>query len=149
ETPLADFAIVATIVSVIQATVEERWVPLAKQKTWAVDPLHEILLRSIRDGENAVIDNQEYLGVFGLQPTVPMTAKQVWQHLVDDLAEAGSYPLSDYLQPIKFILKNGSLSTRITQALAGDPSREAMFAVYERLCACVAEETIFDGRLAP
>jgi len=71
ECPTADLAIVALLVAVIRALVEERWSTLAGQQAWDEQRLARILDAAIADGEAAVIGDSGYAALFGLEAEGP------------------------------------------------------------------------------
>jgi len=137
ECPLADVAICAAVVEVLKSLVAHRWSSLSQQKAAEVEPLAEILIATIRDAERAVIDNHEYLNLFGYSgPTC--TAGQLWRHLIASLPELTT-PDSPWNGPLEIIQKQGPLARRIVSALATRP----LAAVYAELCRCLAEGELF------
>ncbi len=141
ECPRADLAVVSAVVSVLKALVGGRWTSIDGLKGWEIDPLEEIFLSSLRDGERAVIRNRRYLEAFGLGRD-GCTAGELWAHLAgslmreaaDDSGAAGAFDV---------ILADGTLSRRILRRLEGDSSREAIGRVYAELCDCLSEGRMF------
>ena len=66
ECPQADLAICRMITDVLQALCQERWLPLHRQQAFATEPLHAILLQTIRGAERAVVGDPAYAAAFGL-----------------------------------------------------------------------------------
>lgn len=141
ECPRADHAVCAAVVAVLKALVEERWSSLAEQQALAVEPLAEILLATVRDGELAAIPDVPYLALFGLTASPKCTARELWQHL---LGEAS--PVNDeWIEPLEIILDRGPLARRIMRALDWDLSRRRLTEVYRELCDCLSEGRMFLG----
>jgi hypothetical protein len=137
-------AIVALIVSVLQALVREEWAPLAEQKSWAVAPLAEILLDTIRNGDEARITDSGYLQAFGCELPAPCRAGDLWADLY---ARAMSAPWTEQFgEPLRLIWQQGTLSRRIVQALGSSDARTDVAAVYRELCRCLADGRCFDAR---
>ena len=86
ECPLADLAICAAIVAVLKSLVGRALDVLARQQAVAVEPLASILLTSIRNADEAVIRDREYLELFGY-PGESCTAGELWGHLLAALPE--------------------------------------------------------------
>lgn len=147
ECPAADLAILALIVAVLQLLVREEWVPLAEQKSWQVGPLEEVLLDTIRDGEEARIRNDRYLRAFGCDLPVPCRAGDLWKDLYERALPASSR--EQFGNPLRMILEQGTLSRRIAQTLGADCRRDAVAEVYRALCQCLAEGRCFDARIHP
>ncbi|MBI3863182.1 MAG: glutamate--cysteine ligase [Planctomycetia bacterium] len=131
ECPLVDVAICAAAVAVLRALVDERWSSLAEQQSAAVAPLAEILLATIRDAEQAVIRNRDFLRLFGF-PQESGTANDVWRHLLSAVPEVTSTE-SAWHEPLDVILNDGPLARRIVRALSHDDQS----AVYRELCRCL------------
>jgi carboxylate-amine ligase len=142
ECPQADLAILRAATEVIRALVEERWVGLAEQRSWSVARLEHIFLQCVEEGEEAVIHDTDYLSVFGLEETGPLTAGGLWRRLVDRLASECA-PCRDALA---VILDEGTLARRILRAVGDAPAPERVREVYGALCDCLAEGRMFTAR---
>ncbi|MFG0330008.1 MAG: glutamate-cysteine ligase family protein [Phycisphaerales bacterium] len=138
ENPIADLAIVALVNKTLQALAEEQWATLEEQQSWEVEPLHGLLLRTIREGETARIDDPAYLELFRLRSSAGVTAGEFWSALAErfDLAQ----PWREHL---RLIAEHGTLSTRLRRSLGADPSRERINSVYRALCDCLASNEPF------
>lgn len=139
ECPAADLAILKVIVSVIKSLVEEKWCDLGSQKAWAVEPLYVIFKACVHKGEDAIIDNAQYLHTFGLKSN-RIRAGELWQHLAKQ---------SDALTPeerdiIEVIGKEGTLSSRILHNLGDNPSHDKLIEVYKKLVKCLDENKVFN-----
>ena len=143
ECPLADLAICAAIVTVLQTIMAERWSRLAEQQAWPTAPLRTILLETIRDADQAVITNPQYLKSFGWPHRRHCTAGELWQHVLTatDLCSA----LSPWAQPLQIMVQHGPLARRILQALPDNFSPDHLQAVYRRLCMGLTSNTLFTG----
>lgn len=137
ECPQADLAICAAIVAVLKALVSERWSSLALQQAAAVEPLASILLTSIRNAEEAVIYDREYLELFGF-PGESCTAGELWGHLIDALPELSGLS-SPWREPLAVILDEGPLARRLVSVLETDDLPN----VYGELCRCLDQGEMF------
>jgi len=136
ECPAADLAIAAAVIAAVKAGVEERWASTARQMSWPEPPLEAILLRTIQAGERAVIDDADYLAMFGYQGR-SCAASELWFHLVETLDPVdGDQTLEGALATI---LRRGPLARRIMAALGGRSEAETMTTVFRQLCSCLAE----------
>lgn len=142
ETPMADLAIAAAVVEVLKALVARRWLPLSRQQDWPVEPLVAILNATIRDGERAMIDNREYLAMFGFD-ALHATAGDLWRHLIITLASEHPEELRPFMPSLEVILTHGPLARRILQDLGQAPDLERLAETYRALCGCLAEGTMF------
>lgn len=136
ENPTADLAIVQAIVSVLRELVAERWTPLDEQLGLELNMLHEQLLATIRDADQAVITDENYLRQFGWSGPVPCTAGELWRHLT--AATGWNEQDSPEAAALRRILEHGPLARRILKHVGSTPSREQLAEVYRRLCDCLA-----------
>ena len=139
ECPQADLAICAAIVAVLRAMTDQRWTSTAEQQAMATGPLAALLNAVVRDAEDTVIDDAGYLAHFG-SSKAPSTARELWQHLIDELIPASS----PWKTPLETILSAGTLARRILCALAGDLDGR-LLPVYRRLADRLAEGRLFVG----
>jgi hypothetical protein len=140
ECPRADLAVASLVVAVVQALTEERWSALAGQQRWTVPPLERILLTAIRQGEDAVIDDPDYLELFGFAGG-SCRAGELWR----SLAEAVLPPESEHRPALEIIFEKGTLARRLLAALGADPGTERLREIYGRLCDCLEDGEMFLG----
>ncbi len=136
ECPEADLAILRAISAVLQALVEERWVALDRQQSWTAPPLKALLLDCIVRAEESVIDEPDYLSLFGLKAG-RCTAGQLWEHLAEKTGQDGS--------TLRVLIEQGTLARRILRAVGEHPSREDLKQCYGQLSGCLAEGKMFAG----
>ncbi|MBU4177430.1 MAG: glutamate--cysteine ligase [Proteobacteria bacterium] len=143
ECPLADVSLAVLICAVLKGVCAERWSGLAVLKAAETGGLAEIFSDTVQNGEQAVIDNQRYLALFGRGGKAAMTAGELWQTLAADcaseLAEAGS----GIQQSVETMLARGPLSRQIIRALGDTPDRERFREVYWELGKCLAQGRLF------
>jgi len=140
ECPQADIAIARLVIDVLKRLVDETWTPLDRQQRVAVTPLETVLLRAIRDGEAAVIEDADYLAHFGFAPGQPATAAELWRHLADGARDAALRPGGESYAPLQTVLSEGTLSRRILKALSSGTSLKE---VYGRLADGLAAGRMF------
>jgi len=138
ECPRADIAIAAATIAAVQAVYDERWTELAQQQAIDTPLLHAVLLRTIRDGEQATIEEPALLAAYGIRDR-HCAAGDVWSHLV---AAATGGERAWWCPAIDAILEHGTLSRRILGAVGGDWRQEHLRTVYGELAQCLA-----DGRM--
>ena len=141
ECPAADLAICGLTSGVLRALVDGQFCSLAEQQSWPAERLAEILLAAIRDGEQAVVTDEQYLRLFGLRAS-RATLSELWQHL--DTATAnrpGRTRETD--RALRVILDEGPLARRIARATGTTPTRDALKQVYARLCDCLERGEVF------
>lgn len=141
ECPRADLAIAALVSAVLKALVAETWLPLAGQMSWRAERLEPILLRTIREAEQALLDDGAYLRAFGY-PGERCRAGELWNHLASQSDPSGG---EGEKEALRVILERGSLARRLLLALGEGPSMEHLRHVYGRLCRCLAKGEMFLG----
>jgi hypothetical protein len=136
ECPEADLAILQALSAVLRALVGERWVSLDRQQSWTAPPLKDLLLDCIVHAEESVIDEPDYLSLFGLK-VGRCTAGQLWEHLAEKTGQNGN--------ALRVLIEQGTLARRILKAVGEHPSKQDLKQCYERLSACLAEGKLFTG----
>lgn len=143
ECPAADVAICAAISEVIRALVKERWRKTQEQQRFATEPLRDVLFDTVRNAEEAVIVNPEYLEHFGIRQN-RISAREIWLHLCETLSICSSGE-SPWKEVLGAILEHGPLSRRIMACLDKELSRASLHQVYGELCDCLAGGRMFRG----
>ncbi len=142
ETVSADLAIAAIIVSVLKKLTACEWSQMKHQSAIKTEVLAEIFVRTIRDADQTVVDNRDYLRLFGF-PDKRCEAREFWQYLYE-AAGLGSTD-RDMELAIYHILQNGPLARRISNVLKKNMSRHRLAEVYRTLCNCLEEGKLFAG----
>lgn len=137
ECPAADLAISNLIVETLRRLVAEEWSNTQAQQAFATERLAAILSSVIRDADEAVIDDTEFLRAFGI--SVPTTAGKLWRRLATPLLE----PTSEYAPALRVILEQGPLARRILKQVANDSSDAGLHDTYRKLCNCLATGRMF------
>jgi len=138
ECPKADISVAILIIEVLKLLVSEELVSCQDQKSWHQDELFAIFNNVIIDAETTVITDMRYLNLFDIGKEC--TAGEIWEKLYKRLKENISVK---HQETIEFLLENGSLSTRILEAVGDDFSEENIKDVYNRLGTCLAENKLF------
>jgi gamma-glutamyl:cysteine ligase YbdK (ATP-grasp superfamily) len=142
ECPRADLAIAALLAAVVRALYEERWQPQATQQAMKTSTLATLLQAGMRDADQALIADADYLRLFGLhKPAV--RAGDIWAHLVAECGDAATSVDPAYREPIETIMRQGPLARRILRVLDGATGRRQLAHVYRRLCDCLAGDELF------
>jgi len=137
ECPQADAAIAAAAAAVVKALYDERYAPLDEQQAIATEMLYDILLATIRDADEAIVDDEEYLHALGM-PRARCTARAIWSALLGETAN-GAW----WRPAIDTILREGPLARRILRAVGAGAARERLHAVYGALCQCLEDGRMF------
>lgn len=140
ECPKADIAIASFVIETLKALVSEKWMSFQEQQKFTEDDLCKILLDGVREGENTLIHNAEYLRMFGINAET-CTGKELWKHLYKELMQTPEMKVWE--EPLHIILEEGTLASRILWAVHHDMSRESLKHVYGKLCDCLAENKMF------
>lgn len=143
ECPRADLAIAALVSDTIRAHVNELWAPITRLQSWDIAPLHDILLRTMKDGDQAIIDDRRYLQIFGYPEGARCRAGELWQHIIETLA-SGIEGRTQWEPVWRMLVQQGPLARRILRTLDTNLERDAIRAVYRRLCQCLASDQLFD-----
>lgn len=131
ESPLADMAIASFFISLTKWLSKQ---PLEKLHSFSVQTLKEILLTTIREGEEAFITQKSYLHLFGLSED-KIKASELLSHLFLEVLSIEKI----FHSPLQTILSDGTLSTRILKALEKEP----LPSIYARLCHCLNNGDLF------
>ena len=107
--------------------------------------LAELLAKTTKDAENAVIDWPEYLAVFGMNfattpASTPVTVGDIWKHIYsvvkNDLTEVSQCFMEK-------MLERGTLSSALYKALGDAPAHEAFVTEYKKLADCLAHNRLY------
>jgi carboxylate-amine ligase len=135
ESPRMDIAILQLIDAAIKFLLSKQENHLEEQKSWDENILFEIFKENITSAENTLINNEDYIKLFGLQQK-SITANELWKHIAKETKMNKA--------EINFILDRGSLSTRILEALDDNYSKAQILLVYKKLAKCLEDNVAFD-----
>ena len=142
EAPVGDLAIASLVTEVLKALVNERWAPMERLQRFGVEPLAAVMLRTIRDADEAVVADPDLLTAFGMRGG-SCTAGALWRHLANAVAPVPSNGGADLNRALEVILDKGCLARRILTALGPAPSRARIASTYATLCDCLADGRLF------
>ena len=142
ECPAADMAILALVIETIKALVSERFVDFESQTKWKTDFLAQLLEKTSVKAQEVVVDDQEFLNVFGF-PERSGNVRELWIHITERLLRSGTVAVSTSRREIDVVLNEGTLSQRIIKALGTDDSIAHITSVYRQLCDCLAQNKMF------
>jgi gamma-glutamyl:cysteine ligase YbdK (ATP-grasp superfamily) len=150
EAPRADLAVLAAVVGVLKLLVRDAWSLQEAQRAVPVEPLHALLSAGIAAGEHAEIVDDAYLALFGYRHRGgkgrgATTAGDLWRHLVERSAAAGTLDEATFGADLQAILDQGPLARRILHALGTDAEadrgmeipRRYLREVWDGLCDCL------------
>jgi gamma-glutamyl:cysteine ligase YbdK (ATP-grasp superfamily) len=142
ECPSADMAIVNLVIETLKAFVSGKFLDFESQTRLKTEPLAQMLDKVMDEGQQAVIDQADYLAAFGF-PGTSAKAVDLWKHILDRLVRSGNDSLEKWKKEIDVILQEGTLSQRILKALNKDHSPENIKKVYRQLSGCLAQNRMF------
>ena len=156
ECPNADIAIVELEIATLKAIVNGKFAASRENASAANSVPHtlkeyreflrnfdttrlaELLTKTTKDAENAQIDWQEYLSVFGMGGAC--TAGDIWKHIYsvvkNDLTEVSQ----GFMEKM---LERGTLSSALYKALGDAPAHEAFVTEYKKLADCLAHNRLY------
>ena len=144
ECPQADLAIAAVATNVVRTLYNETSAPLAEQQDIDTAGLAKIMRGCMRDAEQAVIADAEYLQLMGF-PVRHCEVRELWQHLIASMMLNQPEQRKTWQEGLQIILEHGPLARRIIRAVDSDYSRARLRAVYRELCDCLEEGRMFLG----
>lgn len=112
ESIRANLSVCSIVHTVLQCLAAEEWSTEAEQKSFPQEPLVELLWQTASAGDNALIENREYLELFGCSS--PCSAHDLWEKIIMNIWE--KLPKEAHEWCNLYIL-SGSLSRRILQNL--------------------------------
>jgi gamma-glutamyl:cysteine ligase YbdK (ATP-grasp superfamily) len=97
----------------------------------------------VRDGEEALVCDAEFLAAWGLPAARALQVKEIWQELLGRVhMQPGQ---TELFQDAKLTVQQGPLARRIRRTLGPEPSRDALRRVYLQLCDCLRRNERFVG----
>jgi len=140
ECPAADLAVLQTTVAVLKALCSEKWSSVKAQQAIEVEPLYKILSASIRDAEEATIDDSRFLSLFDF-PGSQCSVKQLWRHLVNQTTPKMN---SSSQNALNVILSLGPLARRLMGGIReASINRSNVRKVYANLADCLQAGEMF------
>ncbi len=142
ECPQADIAISYAIAHVLQQLMNERFSATDKFNNFAMQPLKKILDDHIRDADEAIICDTNYLSLFGIKEK-KISSRELWAYLIRECFDSVTNADQSLITILKTIRNEGVLSRRILKALKNDFSIQNLQTVYGELCDCLAMGKLF------
>lgn len=137
ECPEADLAIASLIIHALKLLVDEYFIPLEEQKKFKTESLAAIFKQVIKHGEHTVVDNPAYLKAFGLNAVDEMSAVEIWHFISRKVDRKYPKALDHWRDELNLLFDEGSLSTRILNALEANLEHDNLKMVYSELCDCL------------
>lgn len=143
ECPQADLAVAALTVGLLKLLTSERWTASGVQQTMEVEPLEAILLRTIRDADQARITDAGYLKLFGVEDS-GISVGELWRRIHDEIASSPASIPAELHEAVQTILSHGPLARRIIKSLNSDASHDRLHELYQQLADCLAQNRMFE-----
>lgn len=143
ECPAVDLAVAQATVAVLKSLVAEQWSSLTDQQEMPVEPLHDVFLATLRDADEAVVNDADYLKLLGWHGGGDsVRAIDLWSDLI---SRCGVSVAKDSAgnDPLQTILAHGPLARRLVKSLSNEPSREELISVYRDLADCLTAGRVF------
>ncbi|SDI14860.1 glutamate-cysteine ligase family protein [Winogradskyella thalassocola] len=140
ECPKADIAICALVIEVLKALINKKFGSLKDQKVWTKDQLFPFLNDAIKQGEESLIEDEDYLKLFNLKSST--SVKDVWNHLYQTVKPKVH---TSHHQAIELILEQGTLATRLLKAVGNDTSEAHIISVYRDMQMCLKTNELFQS----
>ncbi|MEK6799655.1 MAG: glutamate-cysteine ligase family protein [Planctomycetota bacterium] len=141
ECPSADLVVLEIIVRTLRALIEQRWCDVEFQKRQPTQTLADVLRRTVREADRAVVAEENLLRAFGLAPSTPVTAGELWRGIVERIYDANDSATAP--AALRTILSFGPLARRILMAVGDDGRRERLHEVYRELARCLNDDRVF------
>ncbi len=139
ECPKADVAIAEFEVAILKALADGTFASQALQRAFDTDRLVSILFATVKDAENAVIDDADYLRLFGIKEASMRASdllKEIFAKVRGNISENSQ-------EVLERILERGTLASALFKRLGAAPSREDFVREYARLARSLAENTLY------
>jgi carboxylate-amine ligase len=138
ECPKADLAIAALVIELVRGVVGERWTSYEDQRRIKTEPLHSVLLDTIRYADRTRIRERSVLDAFGVQQGM-VWASDLWMSLLEQVMP--DHPT--WSPMLRRMLKTGTLANRIGSRIRRFPTKPELHAVYAELADCLHSGELF------
>lgn len=138
ESPRADLAVARAVVGLVKDLYEERHSTRDAQAALATATLADLFERSLREGEQLLIEDAGVLAALGLG-TQPCTMGAAWQALCKRNGVLDGHGG----EHVAALLKRAPLARRLLTMGGQRPSRETLRELYRGLCAALEENRFF------
>jgi len=142
ESPLADIAVANLITSTLKLLVAEKWSTLDQQLAFSTTDLAGLFLDHVKNAEQAVIKDRDYLRLFAF-PDKQCETRELWQYLLESIMAAGNNFPTEITRAMRHILRQGPLARRICKAIGGEMHRPRLHETYRCLGECLSAGQLF------
>jgi carboxylate-amine ligase len=142
ECPAADLAVITLVVEVVKALANNKFIDLEMQMRWKTDALAAILEKTMTRGQDAELDNAEFLAAFGMTAKTA-TARDLWRHLLGWVETRSNSAVQHWRPQLEVLVNQGTLASRIVSSMGPQPTRDRILATYRKLAACLDQNKMF------
>jgi len=140
ECPKADVAIAEFEMAILKSLANGLFSSLDAQKSFETEKLVQILFATVKDAEEAVIRDVEYLKLLGIGKN-EIRAQELLQILFEKVRPSISTPSERVLEKI---LSRGTLATVLVKKLGESPKKENFVQEYAKLAHSLATNTLYE-----
>ena len=140
ECPAADVAIAEFEMAILKSLAKGVFASQMEQREIGTDELAKILEATVREAEDANIDNARYLRLFGVQAE-SIRASALLAELFEKVQSEIS---ADSQKILRKILNRGTLASTILRKLGDSPRHEDFVTEYARLAHCLSANTLYE-----
>ena len=140
ECPAADVAIAEFEMAILKSLAKGVFASQMEQREIGTDELAKILEATVREAEDANIDNARYLRLFGVQAE-SIRASALQAELFEKVQSEIS---ADSQKILRKILNRGTLASTILRKLGDSPRHEDFVTEYARLAHCLSANTLYE-----
>ena len=125
--------------AILKGFAKGTFASLEVQKAFDTDKLVKILFATVKDAEEALIQDADYLKIFGME-TSEMQAKDLLKAILQKVLSDISAESQTVLEKI---LNRGTLATVLVKKLGEKPSQKAFVQEYAKLAHSLATNTLY------
>lgn len=140
ECPAADVAIAEFEMAILKSLAKGVFASQMEQREIGTDELAKILEATVREAEDANIDNAHYLRLFGVQAE-SIRASALLAELFEKVQSEIS---ADSQKILRKILNRGTLASTILRKVGDSPRHEDFVTEYARLAHCLSANTLYE-----
>lgn len=141
ECPQADLAIAAFCAAVIYYLLQGDQSILDARRAFSTSRLVKLYERGVNSAQEAHIDDKEYLKLLGCSHVG--RAAEVLNELVEH-EQVRAYLSTRHQKTLAYILRSGSLASRIVRHCGSQPSRAQLLETWQALRDCLANNALFE-----
>lgn len=139
ECPKADVAIAEFELAILKSLTDGTFAKQSEQRAFETDRLARLLSETTRFAERAIIDDADYLKLFGIRESAS-SASELLKFLFEKVRGRIS---SESAEVLDAILERGTLSTALVSKLGENPTRKAFLEEYGKLAECLANNRLY------